>query len=559
MNAEPLVSASEGSMEEEHTALSDALDRLGDEQRGLIVEHYFQKASLDQIAQRAQLSKRAIWNRMDRARQSLKEALATLGMATLVPDPTLLLEACQPVSLSTNLVPGVMAKLAAPPIAMTHVVPSELCKGRLTSVTPSLALGGIVMTVKQATWTTVTMTVVILLGVGIVGGLMIRARGKSQNGAAVGHGQLAQGTTNGQSHHPKEASTAISSSKGTRAMPDRPSGLSPLRLRLEEYCRRLDREFPDRTARIAKGKEREYNHDFKAYIDRLSQWMAEELEGAKEQICSDPVSFLAFFHSVASEPYLEGLLFTLFSPNGSGDRHNEADVPRNAIESQDYTKLPKQLTDGLLESLRSGSSAQKLELLKTAPLLVNQSAEFVEACRSLISDVDPKVQLAAMSGFPDNIPLSESQAVLLRHMANNWSAPDLASSAVRVLATTRAPGFEDLLFGIIGSPSNPARTIAFNRLTEEYRQNRASDLTFEQRLLDSVSQAFATWTDPDPIVFERWIRVLVLHIPHAKALPAFDAAASHAPTPELASCVRAIATAIRSGSADMQKLFALLP
>lgn len=173
------------SEEEKRTVLFQALERIDDDQRSLVVEHYFERTPLTRIAAREGISNEAIWKRIDRARRSLKDTLGSMGMAALVPDPISVLESCHPAALITNLVPAVLKHSAASPPGAFQAVPSELCQGTLAAAPKALALGGIVMAVKLSTWTTVVVTALIATGITVAGVLMSRAPRASETVATV--------------------------------------------------------------------------------------------------------------------------------------------------------------------------------------------------------------------------------------------------------------------------------------------------------------------------------------------------------------------------------------
>ena len=149
MLSESLDHPPEQSPGDERTALFQALERLKEGERGLLMEHYFEKILLEQIAQRDGISRGMIWKRAERARQNLRQTLLAMGTGVVVHDPASLLEACQPITLSTNLVPGAMAHaasgsvLAATYLGGTVVATKATFSGMtLLAILLALCLGG---------------------------------------------------------------------------------------------------------------------------------------------------------------------------------------------------------------------------------------------------------------------------------------------------------------------------------------------------------------------------------------------------------------------------------
>ena len=76
-------------------AVHDALAELEDDERALVVEHYFEKATLDDLGARRGVSGVAIWKRIDRAREKMKKSLAGAGLAVGLTQMNSVLEAAE--------------------------------------------------------------------------------------------------------------------------------------------------------------------------------------------------------------------------------------------------------------------------------------------------------------------------------------------------------------------------------------------------------------------------------------------------------------------------------
>ncbi|MBI4566283.1 MAG: sigma-70 family RNA polymerase sigma factor [Planctomycetes bacterium] len=353
MNAEPPASAPENIHDDERTTLFDALERIEDGQRSLIVQHYFERLPLTQIAAREGISQVAVWKRIDRARQSLKQTMATMGMAALIPDATSFLEACQPAVLPTNLVPGVLAKVNLPYLVTKQVARLGFHRWILACVSKPVVLGGIVMTVK---WISVGIASLVLLGVVLVGGLLFRTREASRDRAttqsvveALTAGKSRPGTL-GEATSPGDKSPNLTTSHVTERK-DVPAAPTPLKARLEQYKHRLDKAFPKEAG---KGRGDWWE---------IAKWKHKELAGLKELILSDPASFLEFFNEIAEGDYLHGLLAATLAPTTWQDEDNAM------AGSVEFSELPSELTNGLFSLLRSGTREQKLEILDKGYLL----------------------------------------------------------------------------------------------------------------------------------------------------------------------------------------------
>ena len=555
MNAEPTAPAGEGSQREERTALLDALDRLGDDPRGLIVEHYFERTFLEEIAAREGVSKAAIWQRIDRARQTLKETLTGMGMAALVPDPTPILETCRPVSLSTDLVPGVMAKVTASSAGTAAAVGAEPFTGVLTSGARFLALGGILMTLKQSTTALVALIAATCIALLLIGGLILRGRGvnaradgpEAQTRKAVG--DLAR-------------PTVPDSNKSVAASPVRKDdGLSPaardLKSRLEEYCRRLDREFPERFAMNDEGLRGDDERD--NYLIRLGQWKSQHLSALRELILSEPATFLEFFRSIKSGDYLDGMLeCALLSLKWR--RGDDGTGVLTEVSLAEASAIPKALTEGFIELLSSGTSDQRYKVLWFVNTLKNKSPDLTEATRSFMADPDPKFQEVVLDGLlyrEAEAPMSEKESEVLRRLTQNSSNVNVACKAVHLMAEKQVPGFQDWLLDTAASTNrHEVAHASLYRLTQEYAENRKEDVAFAERVIDGLGQTLSRWNEPER--FKECVKWLMSCFPPERALPALERAADNAPTPEFGRGLKAVAAAIRSGTTDAAQLKSIL-
>ena len=535
--------ASDKAEDEKRTAILEALELIEDEQRGLIVEHYFEKTPLEQIATRERVTKGAIWKRMGSARRSLKETMATMGTAAMVPDPSSILEACLPATLSSNLVPRILERLTGPPAGAPPAAHSGHKGWLVTSAVKPLALGGIFMSVKLSTWISLSITAAVLLALGLIVGVLIRDRGTSHNIADV-HSQ--NGTL--RSAHDQSASfnrtkqhegRVTAGTPSTREVTEHTATGTTLTSLLKEYCIKLDSTFPDRAVVKARMK---HNIDARQYLRRLKRWRSEQLLLLREQILSEPTPFLDFIKSSTEGDYIESMLESALDLKQWNCESNSEIVG----EPVDYSQLPGALTEGLLSLLRSGTDEQKSEILAFAHRLKNCSSEFTEACKSLLFDANPALRLKAMESCTEGVILSESEVLRIRQTAQDVGAPEIACEAAATLGRVRPAGFEDWLFkNATYSTSSEIALSSLRVLCLEYSRRRASDSAFEERLIsamrDSLDRQFTMSQ------YLTWSFAVINTLPAAKALVLLDAAVAHAPDPRLADSMKTLADAIRSG------------
>lgn len=99
--------------DEDASEVIDAIARLDDESRCLILEHYFEKISLEDLAKRERLSVTGIWKRLERAKGMLRQALIGAGFTISASSVTHALEAVAPVSAPAHLIAGTVISKAA--------------------------------------------------------------------------------------------------------------------------------------------------------------------------------------------------------------------------------------------------------------------------------------------------------------------------------------------------------------------------------------------------------------------------------------------------------------
>ncbi|MBI4565587.1 MAG: sigma-70 family RNA polymerase sigma factor [Planctomycetes bacterium] len=540
----------EGHQKDERAMLFQALERIDDEERNLIVEHYFEGTPLTKIAAREGISNEAIWKRIDRARRSLKETLVTLGVGAFVPDPISLLEACHPVTLSTNLVPGVLEKLAPSQAVTTQASILAPRKWILTSGTKPMVLGGTLMAVKQSIWTPVAITVLFLLGLTLIGALLIRYRGASQEIAVPPslHKESIEHTPSvpaPEAAHQKVEDVANAAEPFSQAS-TLPSATTALGALLEEYCRKLDRDFPERVA--MKKRVRDGDLEAMRYMQRLDAWRGAEIWQMRESILSDPASLLLFLQSKPDGQYVDGILSEAgFATGGPHVKFDE---------------LPTVLADGLRIMLQSGSRDQRCEILEFSRFVIRRPDSFDNLCRSSMQDPDPEIQKSAIM-FIRHVSehyrrMTESELNTLREVAQQTLNPDVACSAIRATNSgVKTPETMNWLFEIGASPGNRERAqTALFCLIREYAYEIRTDPGTGERLWNALNQQIEMRMDNRAFAT---MMTDLLNYHSSIILPVVDKATTFAPDPLWANCAAAVATAIRSGTRNSDVLRALLP
>lgn len=116
----PLVTAP--AVDDLRDAVHDALAALDDDERALVVEHYFEKTTLDELGARRGVSGVAVWKRIEHAKERMKRALAGAGLAIGLTQMNSVLEAAE----FTSAPKGFSVDGALAPVARGTILPRVL-------------------------------------------------------------------------------------------------------------------------------------------------------------------------------------------------------------------------------------------------------------------------------------------------------------------------------------------------------------------------------------------------------------------------------------------------
>src|SRR5262245_19467492 len=94
-------------------AVHEALGELDDESRFEVIQHYFERRTLEEMGRERGMCPVAVWRRIENAKTSLRRSLTRSGLTAMVPHVDHVLEFIQPASAPPGLVsPAVFAKAA---------------------------------------------------------------------------------------------------------------------------------------------------------------------------------------------------------------------------------------------------------------------------------------------------------------------------------------------------------------------------------------------------------------------------------------------------------------
>ncbi|HTF57739.1 MAG TPA: sigma-70 family RNA polymerase sigma factor, partial [Planctomycetota bacterium] len=140
--------------EESRRSLFEAIARLDEGPRSLVLDHYFEGETLESLGSREGVSAQAVSKRLDRAREELKRALPASFLG--VPDLGRLFEWGAAPSVAPDLVSG-------PVLAKVH------------SIAVALAVGGVVVASKISIVAAVVITALLCLTAGTGLGVLLKS------------------------------------------------------------------------------------------------------------------------------------------------------------------------------------------------------------------------------------------------------------------------------------------------------------------------------------------------------------------------------------------------
>jgi RNA polymerase sigma factor (sigma-70 family) len=124
-------------------AVHSEIARLDDDLRAVVVEHYFEKRPLKDLAADRAVSEVAVWKRLEKAKERLRATLAATGFASALLGLDSLLEALEPVRAPEGLIsPGLWAQASVVAPASLWLLGGFAVKTKLMVVAGVLMLVG---------------------------------------------------------------------------------------------------------------------------------------------------------------------------------------------------------------------------------------------------------------------------------------------------------------------------------------------------------------------------------------------------------------------------------
>jgi RNA polymerase sigma-70 factor (ECF subfamily) len=492
----------------ERCALFEAMERLNDEERDLIVEHYFEKAPLADLGDRRGLSSVAIWKRIDRAREKLKKLLLAAGFTTASAGVADALEATVPATapvtlLSESLLTKVMVGGAAMGAAKSPAIIGLIA-----------ALVLVLMSGAAVTW-------------------FIKSREGSPPVTSMRTEKL-----------PAKIQPPVSeSTPAPRVGTDTPSATpinEALLAKLNEY-KTLYRAW---RAEVDAGGPITIDFHGKA-----REWGV----GTQPLIFDDPATFLSFLRDPAHED-AAGLLI------GNALNRYMKDGMGWVVDHWKFGDLPSELTDGLLEILKSGGNRLKAALLAWMHFLQEPPSAFDDQARRFLDDPDPALQAGGIVATARGRALDAGTLEKVRQLFDAATDSRVRNAAMDAISRTNSADVQNWIASKLEQNRDPASVQAIGRAAY-WRLSflRAQDPeTVDPAEVDRYAAALgrAMTVQKDWFGFCMVVRC-ALQLPADRAIPVLESAAQNSHTEGEKRAVELVVSKLRAGPVRGNKILEL--
>jgi len=496
--------------DKERRALFEAMERLGDGDRALLMDHYFEKVPLEELGARRGISAVAIWKRIDRARETLKRALLGAGFVAAGDRVGHALESVVPAS--------------APAALLGEAFLARALVGGLT-----------VGMAKTPVISAAVIAVILAFVLGTGGYQLVRSREPARRFTSKPQvGRSAPDPTPGPA-----ASPAVPGAEIAKETP--PDPRNELRERLERYKawhvewkelgRKLADASPDEARRLAVGKSDEGR---------------KLLEGARDLIFKDPRTFLDFIRDPANEDMCEMLI-------GHALDRLQVKNGANVIHRQDIGEFPQPLLEGILDLLRTGTSGQKRPMLRFLIQMDNVPEAFDVHYAMLLEDGDPLVQVGAIGALTRSRSLPPETLERIRTLYETSNQFTVRRAALDAIGRSDTEEVQQWMVGRLETTQDPdlVKALAESAMRGLMRKAGPVDAKTLDRHAAALTAAAKVRSHDMSYLY---LVLACLNLPGERAAPILETALTNAPTPKMAGAVSKILEKVRAGGTTSSAL-----
>jgi hypothetical protein len=483
-----------------YDAVHQAIAGLDDDHRTAVLQHFFERRTLEDIARDQHCSAVAVWKRIEKSKSDLKGALERVGFAAF-----------------TDAVLAAIQPVAAPPTLVSNALIAKAA-----TLMPAVIVGGIAVKTFSAAAVAAFALALFLTGLG--GGYFLRAHPPQQP-------------------QPRPEPVAVHKTTPTVApvptptppttTPTAPPNVEPVK---EPLLARLHAY-----ALLLRQKPEAYKSNNRARIDALEKQSKDAWTEIRAQAYEEPAVFFAFLRAPENKDLLHDLLY--------------------AIADAGSLKYPPGIIDGLADLLATGTPAQRRE---TATLVTIQSfdsggagAALTKTCYDRLSvEKDPDVLGTLINQLhirPDCNAKVDAGLDLLRTLWDNNTVWNVREQTLEALAKAKTPAGEALFLEKMDDALRGSNTRLQIYLPQILSARiPAIQPADEERYLPLFATAFRTVKET-PAGLQYAYMALGLTLPKASIILA-DAQANAADPDTRAACERAV-TLIRGGETRSDALF----
>ena len=516
--------------EDSRRALFEAISRLDDGPRSLLLEHYFEGETLGSLASREGVSAQAVSKRLDRAREEVRRALpASLGAAL---DLGRLFER----GISAPVVPDLVSGAV---LAKVH------------SIAALAAAGGGVMAAKSSI---AGITFVVALACFVAGaGTGAALKGRSSRGqvadlerrlAAAERPGVSGSKENRPPAPPKVAREAPgpAAPETSAAGSDKETVSSKLKEKLARYRKWIEAyrlEYDEICRRNPEGAA--------AYRAHKMADLGELLVGLRGLVCAAPEDFLEFLRDSRNEAYLSSLIIRGLGFYETEDRRHP----------QEFSSFPRELHDGMMDLLKSGSPAQKRAMLDYFERIFSQPVEFKAVYPQFLDDPDPSFQLKVVHTIAHTGSWTDEAFAAVTRVGQSTTNSDLRMGIANGMTWVTRPEALGYLIERLETTADYMEVISVAQTLDLKIRNRQSlrqglsTAEQEDRIARAVTAAMGRGFDG--ATFLVVIRAGI-SLPSEKLKPILQQAAALAPTEHSRKTVAELIQLVNAGQSTADEL-----
>ncbi len=324
-----------------------------------------------------------------------------------------------------------------------------------------------------------------------------------------------------------------------RPLPTDPPEKPPLLARLERFRDLL--------------RERQLGEKLpKSDHDRVLERISAGWRDLHDAIFAEPEIYVRFLRAPENESLCEGLLGVL----------SMAPVPAPyQLSTVGMNPLPKSILGSLYEMLDSGEAGQKLAILKmtkdTFHMDVNSYMPIVDRCRALLSDGDPRVQIAALGVLEaKSREKMDGTFDLVKQLSRNPADVDTEILCLRSAARMDRPeaqeflqkGLAEIIERRAVGERPPILSGAMMIVSEKLCKARPEEVGAYADLIESGMRHSQSLK-----VYEGWVGIS-LGLPQARLTALLHEAQAHAPSVELRDAAQRVLAQLQSGESREEML-----